>query len=30
MLEIKGNMGQCKSAPGTIYIGFRKAKLKKS
>jgi hypothetical protein len=30
MLEIKGNMGQCKSAPRTLYIGFRKAKLKKT
>jgi hypothetical protein len=30
MLEIKENMGQCKSAPRTLYIGFRKAKLKKS
>jgi hypothetical protein len=30
MLEIKGNMGQCKSAPRTLYIGFRKAKVKKS
>jgi hypothetical protein len=23
-------MGQCKSAPRTLYIGFRKAKLKKT
>jgi hypothetical protein len=23
-------MGQCKSAPRTLYIGFRKTKLKKS
>jgi hypothetical protein len=30
MLEIKGNMRQCKSALRTLYIGFRKTKLKKS
>jgi hypothetical protein len=30
MLEIKENMGQCKSAPRTLYIGFRKAMLKKT
>jgi hypothetical protein len=30
MLKIKENMGQWKSALRTLYIGFRKAKLKKS
>jgi hypothetical protein len=30
MLEIKENMGQCKSALRTLHIGFRKAKLKKT
>jgi hypothetical protein len=29
-LQIKGNTGQCKSAPRTLYIGFRKTKIKKS
>jgi hypothetical protein len=26
----KENMGQCKSAQRTLYIGFRKAKLNRS
>jgi hypothetical protein len=30
MLEIKGNMGQCKTALRTLYIAFRKAKQKKT
>jgi hypothetical protein len=28
--KARENMGQCKSAPRTLYISFRKAKLKTS